>query len=57
MLEMIVFMKKIKDPFSGFSHLFGAVLSVAGLVILIVMAAFYSNEKACYILLVLYIIC
>ncbi len=39
-------MKKIKDPFSGFSHLFGAVLSVAGLVILIVMAAFYSNEKA-----------
>lgn len=39
-------MKKIKDPVSGFSHLLGAVLSIAGLVILIVMAAFYSNEKA-----------
>ena len=37
---------KIKDPVSGFSHLFGAILSVAGLVMLIVMAAFYSNEKA-----------
>ena len=39
-------MKKIKDPVSRFSHLFGAVLSVAGLVVLIVMAAFYSDEKA-----------
>lgn len=39
-------MKKIKDPVSGFSHLLGAVLSIAGLVILIVMAAFYSDEKA-----------
>lgn len=39
------FMKKIKDPVSGFTHLFGAVLSIAGLVILIVMAALYSNEK------------
>ena len=39
------FMKKIKDPVSGFTHLFGAILSIAGLVILIVMAALYSNEK------------
>lgn len=39
-------MKKIKDPVSGFTHLFGAVLSVAGLVMLIVMAALHSNEKA-----------
>lgn len=38
-------MKKIKDPVSGFTHLFGAILSIAGLVILIVMAALYSNEK------------
>lgn len=39
------FMKKVKDPVSGFTHLFGAILSIAGLVILIVMAALYSNEK------------
>lgn len=32
-------MAKIKDPISGFSHAFGAVLSIAGLVILIVFAA------------------
>lgn len=38
-------MKKIKDPVSGFTHLFGAVLSVAGLVFLIIMSALYSNEK------------
>lgn len=38
-------MKKIKDPVSGFSHLFGAILSIAGLVLLIVFAALYSNEK------------
>lgn len=39
-------MKKIKDPVSGFSHLFGALLSIAGLVMLIIMAAFYSTERA-----------
>lgn len=38
-------MKKIKDPVSGFTHLFGAVLSVAGLVFLIIMSSLYSNEK------------
>lgn len=38
-------MKKIKDPISGFTHLFGAIASIAGLVILIIMAAFNSNEK------------
>lgn len=39
-------MKKIKDPVSGFTHLVGAVASIVGLVFLIVMAAFYSDEKA-----------
>lgn len=39
-------MKKIKDPVSGFTHLIGAVASIVGLVFLIIMAAFYSNEKA-----------
>lgn len=39
-------MKKIKEPVSGFSHLFGALLSIAGLVMLIIMAAFYSTERA-----------
>ncbi len=34
---------KIKDPVSGFSHLFGAVLSVAGLVLLIVFAAMFGE--------------
>lgn len=38
-------MKKIKDPISGFSHLIGAIASIAGLVVLIVMAALNSNEK------------
>lgn len=38
-------MKKIKDPISGFSHLVGAIASIAGLVVLIVMAALNSNEK------------
>lgn len=38
-------MKNIKDPVSGFTHLVGAVASVAGLVVLIVMAALNSNEK------------
>ena len=36
---------KIKDPVSGFSHLAGAILSIAGLVFLIIMPALYSNEK------------
>lgn len=36
-------MAKIKDPISGFSHAFGAVLSIAGLVILIVFAAMYGT--------------
>lgn len=39
-------MKKIKDPVSGFTHLVGAVASIVGLVFLIIMAAFYSDEKA-----------
>lgn len=39
-------MKKIKDPVSGFTHLVGAIASIVGLVFLIVMAAFYSDEKA-----------
>ena len=36
-------MAKIKDPISGFSHAFGAILSIAGLVILIVFASLYGN--------------
>ncbi len=32
-------MKKIKDPISGFTHLVGALLSIAGLVLLIINAA------------------
>lgn len=35
--------KGIKDPVSGFSHLIGAVLSVAGLVLLIVYASLYGE--------------
>ena len=37
-------MAKIKDPVSGFTHLVGAGLSIAGLVLLIVSIAFNSNE-------------
>ena len=44
-MEMM-FMKKIKDPVSGFTHLLGAILSVVGLVFLIIMPSFYSDEKA-----------
>jgi len=36
-------MKKIKDPVSGFSHLLGMLLSVAGLVLLIVTAVHDGN--------------
>lgn len=36
-------MKKVKDPVSGYSHLIGAVLSIAGLVLLIVYAALYGE--------------
>jgi len=36
-------MKKIKDPVSGFSHLIGAILSVAGLVLLIVFATLHGE--------------
>lgn len=36
-------MKKIKDPFSGFSHLFGAIASIVGLVFLIIYAAKYGE--------------
>ena len=36
-------MKKIKDPVSGFTHLAWAFLSIAGLVLLIIAAA-YSDE-------------
>lgn len=39
-------MKKIKDRVSGFTHLIGAILSVAGLVLMIIYCALYSNEKA-----------
>lgn len=39
-------MKKIKDPVSGFTHLIGATLSIAGLVFLIINAASHSDEKA-----------
>ena len=39
-------MKKIKDPVSGFSHLIGAALSIAGLVVLLVSIAINSNEVA-----------
>lgn len=38
-------MAKIKDPVSGLTHLVGAVLSVAALVLLVIWAALYSNEK------------
>ena len=36
-------MKKIKDPVSGFSHLIGMLLSIAGLVLLIIDAAKYGE--------------
>ncbi|MBR3132810.1 MAG: hemolysin III family protein [Clostridia bacterium] len=39
-------MAKIKDPVSGLTHLVGAGLSIAGLVLLIVSAAKNSNEVA-----------
>lgn len=35
--------KRIKDPVSGFSHLIGMLLSIAGLVLLIVYAAIYGE--------------
>lgn len=34
---------RVKDPVSGFSHLFGAVLSIAGLVLLIVFATMFGE--------------
>ena len=36
-------MRKIKDPFSGFSHLLGAIASIVGLVFLIIYAAKYGE--------------
>lgn len=36
-------MSRIKDPVSGISHLIGAILSVAGLVLLIVYSALYGE--------------
>lgn len=36
---------KIKDPFSGFSHLVGAVLSIAGLAVLVYCACRYGTAK------------
>lgn len=36
---------KLKDPVSGLTHLVGALLSIAALVLLVVWAALYSNEK------------
>lgn len=37
---------KLKDPVSGLTHLVGAVLSIAALVLLVVWAALFSNDKA-----------
>lgn len=34
---------KIKDPFSGFSHLLGALFSIAGLVVLVTMASYKAT--------------
>ncbi|MCL2354653.1 MAG: hemolysin III family protein [Oscillospiraceae bacterium] len=36
-------MGRIKDPISGFSHLVGAALSIAGLVLMIVFASLHGN--------------
>lgn len=36
-------MKKIKDPVSGFTHMLGALLSIAGLVLLIIQSAKYGE--------------
>lgn len=36
-------MKKVKDPVSGYSHLFGFILSIAALVLLIVFSAKYGE--------------
>ena len=36
-------MRKIKDPFSGFSHALGAIASIVGLVFLIIYAAKYGE--------------
>lgn len=36
---------KLKDPVSGLTHLVGAVFSIAALVLLVIWAALYSNEK------------
>ena len=36
-------MKKVKDPVSGFSHLLGMFLSIAGLVLLIITAVHDGN--------------
>jgi len=36
-------MKKIKDPISGLTHLLGALLSIAGLVLLVVFAAIHGD--------------
>ena len=36
-------MTRIKDPVSGFSHLFGAILSIVGLVFLIIYAVLYGE--------------
>lgn len=36
-------MRKVKDPVSGFSHLFGAMFSIAGLALLIIYAAKYGE--------------
>lgn len=39
-------MKKLKDPVSGLTHLVGAILSIAALVLLIVWVNLYSDEKS-----------
>ena len=36
-------MKKIKNPFCGYSHLLGFILSIAALVLLIIFAAIYGE--------------
>ena len=39
-------MKKIKEPISGFSHALGALLSIAGLALMVVFASITENRSA-----------
>ncbi len=40
-----LFLSKFKDPVSGFTHLVGALLSIAGLVVLVCYAVRYATAK------------